>query len=247
MLPHELRDLIYQDFQPPTGDVSVFTTALGEVSFVDNERFYNIYEVYEWDIGYLGAGIMRELVRPWYSCSTFVFERERSIGNYGCGLTQFLATDFWSTGLQLSALLQDLVIHVDDFYFSDLPNTEFYDESGSSSAQERREYLCLGLRGLIPPKSSGARINIVLYTTPLSQMEDGDFELSILQTGLETLLPVLGKLQMTGWKINLTMTGFHELHFSPLFDWLKDLPYVGDWSVTKFVAIIESFFRVSRA
>jgi hypothetical protein len=142
--------------------------------------------------------------------------------------------------------LQNIVIRIEDFYFMDLPSPQNPDEPGSSLAQERRKDLCLVLRLLITAKSAGARMNIVLYATPVSPAEEADFELSILRIGVELLLPILGELQKTSRKINLAMTGFYELRYSPLLDWPKDLPYVGDCSGTEFLAINESLFRVGR-
>jgi hypothetical protein len=142
--------------------------------------------------------------------------------------------------------LQNIVIRIEDFYFMDLPSPQNPDEPGSSLAQERRKDLCLVLRLLITAKSAGARMNIVLYATPVSPAEEADFELSILRIGVELLLSILGELQKTGRKINLAMTGFYELRYSPLLDWPKDLPCVGDCSVTEFLAINESLFRVGR-
>jgi hypothetical protein len=81
-------------------------------------------------------------------------------------------------------------------------------------------------------------VKIVLYTKPSYPPDDVIFEVSILRTALIMLLPILGQLQKAGWEIDLTLTGVHEYGLTQLVDWLKNLPYVGDYSVTKLMAIV---------
>jgi hypothetical protein len=88
-------------------------------------------------------------------------------------------------------------------------------------------------------------MNIVLYTKPSYPPDDVIFEVSILRTALIMLLPILGQLQKAGWEIDLALMGVHEYGLTQLVDWLKNLPFVGDYSIAELMAIVQAFFKAS--
>jgi hypothetical protein len=198
-LPRELCDIVYQYFHPPPlGDVYVSVSALGDVDFAHQDHFPGCFREYEWNIGYMGKAIIRELAReiiqPWYGSRKFILGKGRSANNNGCGLNQFLATDFWGIRLELAKSLQN----IDSHYFDDITTAQSPRTAGSSLARERREDLSVGFRRLITPKPVGAHLNITLYTEDMGTAYKEGLGVPILETGLDMLLPILGELQKMG-------------------------------------------------
>jgi hypothetical protein len=193
----------------------------------------------------MGKAIIRELAReiiqPWYGSRKFIIGKGRGANNNGCGLNQFLATDFWGIGLELAKSLQN----IDSHYFDDITAAQRPRTAGSSLTRERREDLSVDFRRLITPKPVGAYLNITLYTEDMGTAYKEGLGVPILETGLDMLLPILGELQKVGWEISLILTGVSKDSFR-LFNWLKNPQDLGGCSVADLLISIDSFYRVDR-
>jgi hypothetical protein len=245
-LPRELRDIIYSymGIQSPPTDVYLCSSDPRKIYFTHEERFAGCWHEYEWEIGYLGNEVIADLAVPWYCTYKFILGKERYGSNNGCPLNQFLAEDFWRVGLRPSELVQNLDIHIDDYYFDDIMTLRVPRPPGSPLAHELRQDFSMGLRHLTTARPINGHISLTLYTEDLGvASEEGNYR-PILETGLTMLLPTLGELQKNGWKIRLDLTGALNRTSGRLYSWLNSIDDAGECTVHRWLAIIKSLVQV---
>jgi hypothetical protein len=136
------------------------------------------------------------------------------------------------------------MIHIGDYYFKDITAAQTSTQPSSSPTHELRQDFTAGLRRLVILRPIGGHVSLNLYTEDLWVAYNDRRNWPILKAGLSMLIPTLGELQMARWTVSITLTGADDQKHWRLNRWLKNLEYMGNYSVSNLLAIIRSFVEV---